>query len=74
MGKYMNREFSEEEIQMANKCMKKFSASLAIKEMKMKTTLRLHPTSQNGYHHHNKCWQGCGEWGRPFYTADGNVN
>jgi hypothetical protein len=38
----MNREFSEEQIQMVNKYMKKCSTSLAVKEMLIKTTLRFH--------------------------------
>jgi hypothetical protein len=46
---------------MAKKHMKKYSPSLAIKEMKIKTTLRFHPTPvristiQNTTN--NKCWQ-----------------
>ena len=66
-AKDMNRHFSKEDIYEANKHTKKYSSSVVIREMQIKTTLRYHlmPVKmaiikKSG---DSRCWRGCGEIG-----------
>ena len=69
----MNRRFTKEDIYEANKHMKKYSVSLVIREVQIKTTLRYHlmPVrmaiiKKSG---DNRCWRGCGEIGTVLHSS-----
>ena len=66
-AKDMNKHFTKEDRHEAKKHMKKYSSSLIIREMQIKTTLRYHLTAvrmaiikKSG---DNSFWRGCGEKG-----------
>ena len=66
-AKDLNRHFSREDIQRAQRHRRRCSASLAIREMQIKTTMRYLFTpvrvANINKSSNNKCWKGCVENG-----------
>ena len=77
MGEDLNRYLFKDDVEMANKHMKRCSASLIIREIQIKITMRYHLISVRmaivQKSTNNKCWREWGEEGT-FLHRDWNVN
>ena len=73
----LNRHFSKEDIQMTSKQMKRYLASLIIRDMQIKTIMRYHPTLVRMATIKKSTTINAGESvekREPSYTVGGNVN